>query len=115
MFVAMTQGENERPWMPGSEVRWEMVLASPDGTRHLAFDSQRGTWLRIFQDRREQPLRASEAILLRPSDVDTVIKWTMVWCMGKGLGSDQASELVEDLANGVKVVISYFADRAGHR
>lgn len=35
------------------------VLASPDGTRHLAFGSQRDTWLRIFQDRREQPLRAS--------------------------------------------------------
>ena len=68
----------------------------------------------VFQDRREQPLRASEAILLRPSDVDTIIKWTMVWCMGKGLGSDHASELVDDLANGVKVVILYFADRAGH-
>jgi len=34
--------------------------------------------------------------------------------MGKGLGSDRATELVDDLANGVRVVILYFAERAGH-
>jgi len=95
-------------------VPWEMVLASPEGTRHLAFDRRQGTWLRIFQDRREQRLRASEALLLRPSDVDTIIRWTVEWCMGKGLGSDRATELVDDLANGVRVVILYFAERAGH-
>jgi hypothetical protein len=59
-------------------------------------------------------LRASEAVLLRPSDVDTIIKWTVAWCL-KGGQTRRADELIDDLATGVRAAISYFADRAGHR
>jgi hypothetical protein len=115
MFAVMTRGEDERPWMPGPDAPWNVMLVNPQGTRHLAFDERRGTWLRIFQDHREQPLRASEAVLLRPSDVDTVIKLTMTWCLREGRASDRASVLIDDLASGVKAAIEYFAERAGHR
>jgi hypothetical protein len=69
MFAVMTRGEDEQPWMPGPDAPWNVMLVNPQGTRHLAFDEQRGTWLRIFQDHREQPLLASEAVLLRPSEL----------------------------------------------
>jgi hypothetical protein len=55
-----------------------------------------------------------DAIIVTADGVKVQPLPAVVWCMGKGLGSDHASELVDDLANGVKVVIFYFADRACH-
>jgi hypothetical protein len=110
----MRRGEDEQPWFPGPELPWQFVLTNPEGTRHLAFDHQRGGWLRVFRDGSSKPLRPSEAVLLRPSDVDTIIKWTVAWGLEGGRGN-RAQELVDDLAAGVKAAILYFADRAGHR
>jgi hypothetical protein len=91
------------------------VLANPEGTRHLAFDPQQGTWSRIFADGSSQFLRASEAVLLRPSDADTIIKWCMMWCLNERPDIGRADEVIDDLAVGVKTAIGYLASQAGHR
>jgi hypothetical protein len=38
----------------------------------------------------------------------------MRWCLDVG-PRRRADELIDDLANGVRVVITYFADHVGHR
>jgi hypothetical protein len=100
------RGEQERPWIPGPGSHG-MILLNPEGTCHLPFDTKQGAWFRLFENRPPQPLSISEAIRLRPSDVDSIIKWTMVWCLEKGRDTKRTGELIDDLADGMRVTISY--------
>lgn len=100
----MTRNE-ERPWVPGPDVRWQWLLVSPDGTRHLAFE--KGQWLRIYADHTTERLSVTETMALRPSDIDTIIKWTMLWCMDAGAGTERATELIDDLADGARNLVVY--------
>jgi hypothetical protein len=108
----MTQSGEEHPWVPQG-IRGGMVLVNPEGTRHLSFDMKKGAWLRLLENDSPRPLSVSEAIRLRPSDVDTIIKWTMVYCLERGSKDKRVNELIDDLANGMKVTISYLIQRAG--
>ena len=90
-----------------------MVLMNPEGTRHLSFDMAQGAWFRLLENAPPSPLSVSEAILLRPSDVDTIIKWTIVYCMENGSKSKRVNDLIDDLADGMRATISYLIQRAG--
>src|SRR5688572_10676602 len=103
----MARSNEERPWMPGPDVPWQWVLVNPDGTRHLAFE--KGQWLRIYADRTTERLSVTEAMALRPSDIDTIIKWTVTWCMNAGSRSQRATELIDDLADGARNLVVYLA------
>jgi hypothetical protein len=92
-----------------------MVLVNPEGTRHLSFDMERGAWFRLLENGSSSPLSVSDAIRLRPSDVDTIIKWTILYCLRHGSGSKHVNELIDDLADGMKVTISYLIQSAGLR
>ena len=109
------RAEQERPWIPGPDLSSEeFVLINPEGTCHLLFDDQLGAWFRIFEDRTFQTLTASEAVFLRPGDVDTIIRWTMMWCLGEDRAPDHSYEIINDLANSVKAVFMYLANPADH-
>jgi hypothetical protein len=110
----MTQSAQERPWKPSSGGPG-LVLVNPEGTRHLMFADDKGQWYRIFESGTSQPLQVDEAIRLRPSDVDTIIKWTFVWCLQQASGDERVTKLIEDLAYGLKVTISYLIQQAGLR
>ena len=101
----MTRSKHEQPWMPGPDVPWNWILVNPDGTRHLAFNN--GRWLRIYADQAAEPLTAGEAMALRPSDIDTIIRWTVTWCMGGGDGTNRANELIDELASGARTLVVY--------
>lgn len=97
----------ERPWVPGPKVPWRMVLINPEDDRHLAFES--GQWLRIFQDLRSQPLTPREAMALRPSDIDTIIRWTVTH--SRTNPGEQADRLIDEMATGVRVLVHYLLTR----
>lgn len=99
----------ERPWRPGRNVPWRMVLVNPEGDRHLAFES--GQWLRIFEDLRSQPLTPGEAMALRPSDIDTIIRWTVAY--GRTNPGQQADRLVDEMAAGVRALVHYLIAQRG--
>ncbi|MGX6607489.1 hypothetical protein ACWKSP_35995 [Micromonosporaceae bacterium Da 78-11] len=105
---------DEQPWFP-DQTRWHTVLVNPHGIRHLAFDDQHGQWLRIYHDGTAQPMTAAEAIFLRPSDVDAIIKISMIWYGRQGLRHPRGGRLIDEVAAGAKNVILHFAERAGHR
>jgi hypothetical protein len=104
-LMIVMQRSDEQPWAPGRDVPWQWTLLSPDGTRHLAFDN--GGWLRFFADRTVQPLSVGEAMALRPSDIDTIVRWTVMWSMNEGAGTDRSFELIDELANGTKALVVY--------
>jgi hypothetical protein len=105
LFMARNSVEN--PWIPGPDLPWRRLLVSPDGTRHLAFD--KGQWLRVYADRTTERLSVGQTMALRPSDIDTIIKWTVLWCMAEGIGTNRANELIDDLANGARTLVVYLA------
>lgn len=105
---------DEQPWFPNQNPGWT-VLANPQGTRHLAFDDVHGQWLRIYQTGAAQPLTATEAIFLRPSDIDVIIKVSMAWYGSRGLQDPRGNQLIDEVAAGAKGLILHFAERAGHR
>jgi hypothetical protein len=80
-----------------------MVLLNPEGTRHLAFET--GQWLRIYEDMTTQPLTVGEAMALRPSDIDTIIKWTVVW--SRTDRTQRADDLIDEMATGVRGLVHY--------
>ena len=104
----------EEPWMPESpdQLPFLTTLASPNGTRHLAFDDEAGRWYRLWQFRDPELLHTSEAVFLRPSDVDVIIKVSSSWSAGHD-GRPRAGELIDELAEGVKELVLHFAKAAG--
>lgn len=104
----------ETPWMPESpeQLPFPVTLASPDGTRHLAFDSEAGRWYRLWQRRDPELLHTREAVFLRPSDVDLIVKVSSGWSAENG-GRPRAGELIDELAEGVKELVLHFAKAAG--
>ncbi|CCH28625.1 hypothetical protein ABZ816_34810 [Actinosynnema sp. NPDC047251] len=106
-------GRPERPWAPGPNVPFDYVLASPAGINHLAFDHRTGIWHRLHENGSAEPLHVGQAILLRPSDVDSILTFSMSWCLGAGHGKPRSEELVDELANSIGVLVRHLAERAG--
>jgi hypothetical protein len=77
----------------------------------LSFDQRTGVWWRLWQHRRPEPLGADGAAMLRPSDIDTIIRLGNVWIM-RNPTHPRASALTDEMARGAKALILHFAQRA---
>ena len=101
--------EQEQPWVPGpDDLPFEVGLFSPCGNRHLAFDMEQGRFYRLWQHRPPEPIPASEAIRLRPSDIDQIIKVAGIWML-RHASDSHAMELFDEIAAGAKAVLMHFA------
>lgn len=99
----------EQPWMPtAADTPFSFTLVNPEGDRHLAFDEESGQWFRLWEYREPQPLHTGKAVLLRPSDVDTIIRVSSAWAM-RYQRKPRAESLIDELAEGVKQLVLYFA------
>lgn len=101
--------------MPGpNDIPWNTALVNPQGDRHLALNDEEGRFYRLWQGRAPQPLHAGEAILLRPSDIDQIIKFSMIWIMNNP-GHPRCYEFGDEIAAGAKAAVMHFAKQAGAR
>lgn len=104
---------SERPWMPTPDgdptTTW---LINRAGDRHLSFDARSGWWHRLWEDRRPEPISAADAVRLRPSDVDLILKMTNIWIMAHH-DHPRAPALTDELAGGIKSVVVHFAAQSG--
>jgi hypothetical protein len=97
--------EKEEPWLPGpDDVPFVFTLLNPLGDRHLAFDFDAAQFYRLWQHRAPEPLDAGEAICLRPSDIDMIIKLVGAWLYGHPT-DPRGSALVDGIAAGAKAVV----------
>lgn len=104
---------SEHPWTPGpDDVPWAIALINPQGDRHLALNDQEGRFYRLWQNQPPQPLHTGDAILLRPSDIDQIIKFSMLWVLNHP-GDERSYALVDEIAAGAKAVVMHFAEQAG--
>ena len=102
----------ERPWMPGpNDLPWTMSLINPQGDRHLGFNDQEGRFYRLWQYRPPEPLHTGEAILLRPSDIDQIIQFSMLWIMNHPT-NPRSCTLSDEVAAGAKAAVLHFAGLA---
>ena len=69
--------------------------------------------VRLWQKRSPQPIGGHDAILQRPSDIDTIIKWSLVWAAQHFSSSPRAAQLVDEVAAGAKIAVDHFAKLAG--
>ena len=101
--------QQEQPWQPGpNDLPFTTHLINPHGDRHLGFNDEEGRFYRLWQHRQPEPLHTGDAVLLRPSDVDQIIQFSMLWV--KNHPSDPRSNtLTDELAAGVKAVVLHFA------
>ena len=104
----------EQPWAPVDRDPDGMLLLNPHGTRHLSFQQSTGTWWRLWQYRPAEQLSADRAILLRPSDIDIILKISVAWIAGHP-GHRRAEDLLDELALGAKTALMHFAGLAGAR
>lgn len=99
----------ETAWTPGrSDLPWTISLINPDGDRHLGFNDKEGRFYRLWQHRRPEPLRTEEAIMLRPSDIDQIIKVASMWAL-KHADESRSGEILFEAAVGAKAVVVHFA------
>ncbi|TDD37845.1 hypothetical protein E1287_07245 [Actinomadura sp. KC06] len=89
-----------------------MLLLNPEGDRHMAFDPANGQFYRLWQHKAPEQINGGEAILLRPTDIDLVLKQAMTWIM-QHPGTDRAYRLGDEIIAGAKTAVVYFAQRAG--
>jgi hypothetical protein len=101
--------EPEQPWIPGpADMPFTITLLNPHGDRHLAFDTTDGRFYRLWQHKPPEQVPASEAIRLRPSDIDQIIKTAGIWVL-RHASTPHAGELFDELASGAKETLMYFA------
>ena len=105
---------DEQPWVPVDNDPNTVFLLNPQGTRHLSFDQRAGVWCRLWQHRQPEPLGADGAAMLRPSDIDTIIKLSNIWIM-RNPAHPRAGALTDEMARGAKALVLHFAQRAGAR
>lgn len=102
--------DSEQPWMPqGTETSATYILADPNGITHLAFDDSAGTWQRIWAHAEPTPVTATKAILMRPFDIDEIIRVSCIWITGNP-DDPHAYELSNELANGAKQALTRLVD-----
>lgn len=106
----MKRSKHEQPWTPAPSAAHQWILVNPEGTRHLLFDLETGDWQRIYADNTSEYLGVGRAMALRPSDVDTIIKWTVMWfARAGGLENDQAARRIDEMASGVREIVVHLA------
>lgn len=103
----------EKPWFPGPDGSpYTVILINPQGDRHLTFDTAQGQWYRLWQGREPEKLTAGQAVMLRPSDVDLITRYSIIWIAGHGIDG-HGGELSNELAAGIKRVVLHYASAAG--
>ena len=101
--------ETEQPWIPGpDDMPFTITLLNPHGDRHLAFDTTEGRFYRLWQGKAPEPVLASDAIRLRPSDIDQIIKFAGIWVLSHA-SEPHAKELFDEIASGAKATVRHFA------
>lgn len=104
--------QQEAPWQPGpKDLPFAISLINPHGDRHLAFNNEDGRFYRLWQYKSPEPLHTGQAILLRPSDVDQIIKFSMLWAM-KHPTHPRSEALIDEVAVGAKAAVMHFAEAA---
>jgi hypothetical protein len=107
-----TLSQQEQPWQPGpKDLPFTTSLINPHGDRHLGFNDEDGRFYRLWQYKSPEPLHTGQAILLRPSDVDQIIKFSMAWAM-KHPTHPRSNALIDEVAAGAKAVVMHFAQAA---
>lgn len=104
----------EQPWIPGPEDSpWTVNLWNlATGDRHLAFDHHNGRFYRLWQGCAPQELNTAEAMLLRPSDVDLIIR-NALWWVRQNPDHSRAETIAAEVAGGAKALVAHYAHRAG--
>jgi len=98
----------EDPWMPGpQDLPWTICLVNPQGDRHLGFNDEQGRFYRLRQHRQPEPLHTGDAILLRPSDIDQIIKVAVAW-VARHPTDPRSSVLCDEIAAGAKAAVLHF-------
>jgi len=101
--------EKERPWLPGpADAPFTLTLVSPAGINHLGFDVKTGQFHRLRQGRAPEALTADEAIRLRPSDIDMIIKIAGAWIVDHPHDA-RGGDLIDEIARGAKATVLHFA------
>jgi hypothetical protein len=109
----MSVVELETPWFPGGQdTEASFILLNPHGVCHLAFDELRGQWQRLRQHHEPEQISAAEAMLLRPSDIDQVIKVSNMWAL-EHPGDPHARALVDQISMTAKELVMHYAALAG--
>lgn len=107
----------ERSWIPDlADLPWRVYLVDPQGVRHLGFNDEEGRFYRLWPDREPTPLHTGEAIALRPSDIDQIVKLCFLW-LRTHPGHPRCGALADEVAAGSKVIVLHFAElavKAGH-
>lgn len=111
----------EPPWQPDAAYlaalpEQSMTLLSPAGRYHLMCDED-GQWWHLRPGGAHQ-IDAGQAAQLRPSDVDQIIKVTMIWAWRSVVGNQapvdtRVPDAIDHLAAGIKTMIVSLAYRAG--
>ncbi|HEY3683568.1 MAG TPA: hypothetical protein VGL93_11035 [Streptosporangiaceae bacterium] len=105
--------QTEQPWMPGpDDLPWTFSLINPHGDRHLAFNDEEGRFYRLWQHQPPEPLHTGDAIILRPSDIDQIIRCSIIW-ITKNPGHPRCYDLSDEIAAGSKVLVLHYAKQAG--
>ncbi|GFN09736.1 hypothetical protein GCM10010298_70490 [Streptomyces microflavus] len=102
----------EQPWQPGpNDLPFTTHLINPHGDRHLGFNDAEGRFYRLWQHQQPEPLHTGEAILLRPSDIDQIIKFSMIWVKNHPT-HPRSNDLSDEVAAGARAVVLHFAQAA---
>lgn len=106
----MTYLPDQRPWavQPHHFGGMDVVLASPSGVNHLGFSRAGAQWLHLKQSGPHGRITAGEAVLLRPVDIDQIIKISWEWA-GSNPGHPRCLELSDEISSAAKSVLLHFA------
>ncbi|MFF2013928.1 hypothetical protein ACFVWY_33360 [Streptomyces sp. NPDC058195] len=102
----------EQPRQPGpNDLPFATHLINPYGDRHLGFNEDEGRFYRLWEHRRPEPLHAGDAILLRPSGIDQIIKFAVIWAT-RHAADPRSDALVDRVAAGARAVVLRFTQAA---
>ena len=110
----MTYLPDLQPWtvQPHHLDGVDVALASPAGVNHLGFNNAGAQWLHLQQSGLPARITAGEAIMLRPADIDQIIKLSSGWAQANA-GHPRCFELSGEISSGAKAVLMRFAQAAG--
>ena len=106
----MTYWPDQHPWtvQPHHLDDVDAALASPTGVNHLGFTNADAQWLHLRPTGPHARITAGEAIMLRPADIDQIIKISWGWAQVNA-GHPRCSELSNEVSAGAKAVLMHFA------
>src|SRR4051794_6418214 len=81
----------------------DVILASPAGVNHLGFNHADAQWLHLQQFGPPTRITAGEAIMLRPVDIDLIIKTSWGWTLSH-VGHPRGFELSDEISAAAKAV-----------